>query len=321
MRRHLLLVAVAVAFTAGWPAAAQTYPAKTIRIIVAYPAGGGNDIIARAVGQRMTELLGQSVVVDNRGGAGGTVGAEIAAKAPADGYNLFMAAGAHALAPSLYARLPYDIIADFAPISLAARGSYLLAVHPSLPVRNVRELVVLAKACPGQLNFASSGVGAPPHLAGELFKSMAGVNLTHVAYKGDAPALVDLVGGHVEVAFMTLSATAPLVKAGKLRGLAVTGAKRSSAVPDLPTVAESGLPGYEMSTWWGLLAPAKTSPEIVTRLNATMVKIVGEEEFRKRLAELGMDAESMTPPQFAAFIREQTEKYAKVARAAGVKPE
>ena len=310
-----------VLMTGALDAAAQTYPVKPVRIIVAYPAGGANDIVARAVGTRMTETLGQPVVVDNRGGAGGTLGADVAAKAPADGYHLFMAAGAHALAPSLYLKLPYDIVSDFAPITIVARGAYLLAVHPSLPVKSVKDLIALAKARPGQLNFASSGVGAPPHLAGELFKAMAGVNLTHVAFKGDAPALIDLVGGHVELAFMTLSATAPLVKGGKLRGLAVTSSKRSSLTPELPTIAEAALPGYEMSTWWGLLAPAKTSNDIVTKLHAAVAKIIAEPEFRKRLADLGVEAESMTPQQFGAFVKEQKEKYAKLARTAGVKPE
>ena len=315
----LLVIAAAAAFSV--PGAAQTYPAKPIRIVVAYPAGGANDIIARAVGQRMSEMLGQPVIIDNRGGGGGTIGADIAAKSAADGYALFMAAGAHALAPSLYAKLPYDIVADFAPVSLAAKGAYLFAVHPSLPVKSVKELIAFARARPGQLNFASSGIGAPPHLAGELFKSMAGIEITHVAYKGDTPALIDLVGGHVEMAFMTLSATAPHVKSGKLRGLGVTSRKRSGMVPELPPIGEAGLPGYEMSTWWGLLAPAKTPPEIVSRLNATVVKIVGEPEFRQRLAAQGMDAESSTPEQFAAFIRSEKDKYAKLARAAGVKPE
>ena len=315
----LLVIAAAAAFSI--PGAAQTYPAKPIRIVVAYPAGGANDIIARAVGPRMSEMLGQPVIIDNRGGGGGTIGADIAAKSAADGYALFMAAGAHALAPSLYAKLPYDIVADFAPVSLAAKGAYLFAVHPSLPVKSVKELIAFARARPGQLNFASSGIGAPPHLAGELFKSMAGIEITHVAYKGDTPALIDLVGGHVEMAFMTLSATAPHVKSGKLRGLGVTSRKRSGMVPELPPIGEAGLPGYEMSTWWGLLAPAKTPPEIVSRLNATVVKIVGEPEFRQRLAAQGMDAESSTPEQFAAFIRSEKDKYAKLARAAGVKPE
>ena len=315
----LLVISAAAAFSIR--GAAQTYPAKPIRIVVAYPAGGANDIIARAVGQRMSEMLGQPVIIDNRGGGGGTIGADIAAKSAADGYALFMAAGAHALAPSLYAKLPYDIVADFAPVSLAAKGAYLFAVHPSLPVKSVKELIAFARARPGQLNFASSGIGAPPHLAGELFKSMAGIEITHVAYKGDTPALIDLVGGHVEMAFMTLSATAPHVKSGKLRGLGVTSRKRSGMVPELPPIGEAGLPGYEMSTWWGLLAPAKTPPEIVSRLNATVVKIVGEPEFRQRLAAQGMDAESSTPEQFAAFIRSEKDKYAKLARAAGVKPE
>ena len=321
MRPLLVSVIAAVAAAGSDAATAQTYPAKPIRIVVAYPAGGANDIIARAVGQRLSEVLGQPVIVDNRGGGGGTIGADLAAKSAPDGYALFMAAGAHALAPSLYAKLPYDIVADFAPISLTAKGAYLFAVHPSLPVRSVKELIAFARARPGQLNFASSGIGAPPHLAGELFKSMAAIDITHVAYKGDTPALIDLVGGHVEMAFMTLSATAPHVKTGKLRGLGVTSRKRSGLVPELPPIGEAGLPGYEMSTWWGLLAPARTPAEIVGKLNAAVARIVSEPEFVQRLSSQGMDAESSTPDQFAAFIRSEKDKYAKLARAAGVKPE
>jgi tripartite-type tricarboxylate transporter receptor subunit TctC len=321
MRSSIRIAAVLFGFLALTTAFAQNYPTRPIRVIVGYPAGGANDIIARAAGVRMSELLGQAIVVDNRGGGGGTIGADVVAKSPPDGYTLLMAAGAHALAPSLYLKLPYDIITDFAPISIVATGAYLCAVHPSLPVRSVKELNALAKARPGQLNFGSSGTGAPPHLSGELFNSMAGTKMTHVAYKGDAPALIDLIGGHIDLTFMTLSATAPYVISGKLRGLGVTGSRRSGMVPNLPTIAEAGLPGYEMTTWWGLLAPAKTPPDIVARLHDAVAKTVAENEFKSRLTAQGLDVESNTPEQFALFIKASKDKFSQLAKAAGVKPE
>ncbi len=303
-------------------AGAQNYPAKAVRIVVAYPAGGANDIVARVVGQKLNELIGANIVIDNRGGAGGTIGADVAAKAPPDGYTLLMAAGAHTLAPSLYAKLPYDIARDFAPISIAARSSYLLVVHPTVPARNVKELIALARAKPGALNYASSGVGAPPHLSGEMFNSLAGVKLSHVAYKGDAPALVDLLGGHVDLAFISISAASPYVKSGKLRALAVTSGQRTPVMPELPTIAEAGgIKDYDISTWWGLLAPAGTPNDIVTRLAATMAKIAAMSDIKSRFGEMGIEAASDTPEQFGTFIRSEIQKFARLARLAGVKPE
>ncbi|MGH8619346.1 MAG: tripartite tricarboxylate transporter substrate binding protein [Burkholderiales bacterium] len=301
---------------------AQTYPAKPIRVIVSYPAGGANDIVARAVGQKLAEMLGQSVVVDNRSGAGGTIGADVAAKSPPDGYTLLMAAGAHALAPSLYIKLPYDIAKDFAPVSLAAKSSYLLVVHPSVPAKSVKELVALAKARPGKLNYASSGVGAPPHLAAEMFGTMTGTTMTHVPYKGDTPAIADLLGGHVDLAFLAISATSPHIKAGKLRALAVTSAQRTSAMPELPTVAEAGgLKGYDISTWWGLLAPAGTPREAVDRVSQSVARIAAMPDIKERFTALGLDASANTPEQFSAFLKSEIEKFAKLAKLAGVKPE
>jgi tripartite-type tricarboxylate transporter receptor subunit TctC len=285
-------------------ASAQGYPGKPVRIIVSYPAGGANDIVARSVGQKMNELLGASIVVDNRSGAGGTIGADVAAKAPPDGYTLLMAAGAHALAPSLYVKLPYDIARDFAPISISAKSTYLLVVHPSVPANSVRELIALARAKPGGLNYASSGIGAPPHLAGEMFNTLAKVQMTHVAYKGDTPAIADLLGGHVDLAFLAVSATSPHIKAGKLKALAVTSAQRTPVMPELPTIAEAGgLKEFDISTWWGLLAPAGTPPDAVTKLAAAMAKIAALPDIKSRFGELGVEAAASTPGEFGAFIK------------------
>jgi tripartite-type tricarboxylate transporter receptor subunit TctC len=301
--------------------AQDAYPTKPIKIIVAYPAGGANDIVARAIAQELAPDLGQSVVIENKSGAAGTVGAEAAAKSPPDGYTLFMAAGAHTLAPSLYVSLPYDIVRDFQPVSLAATGTYLLVVHPSVPARSVKELIELAKAKPGTLNFASSGVGAPPHLAGVMFQKLAGVTLNHVPYRGDTPGIADLVAGHVQLAFLSIQPLIPQVKAGKLRALAITSGMRSPAIPDLPTIAESGLPGYDIGTWWGLLAPAKTPMPIVDRLAAAMRKATAVPSIRERFAVGGIAAQSNTPKEFAAMIKSEVGRYGELAAAAGVKPE
>ena len=314
----LLLIAVLIPSLA----AAQSYPAKPIRIIVSYPAGGANDIVARSVGQKLNELLGASIVVDNRSGAGGTIGADVAAKAPADGYTLLMAAGAHTLAPSLYIKMPYDIVRDFAPISISAKSTYLLVVHPSVPAHSVKELIALARATPGRFNYASSGVGAPPHLAGEMFNTLAKVQMVHVAYKGDTPAIADLLGGHVDLAFLAVSATSPHIKAGKLRALAVTGAQRTPVMPDLPTIAEAGgLKEFDISTWWGLLTPAGTPADAISKLSAAMAKIAAMPDIKTRFGELGVEAASDTPDQFGAFIKSEIQKFAKLAKLAGVKPE
>jgi len=303
-------------------ACAQVYPAKPVRIIVSYPAGGANDIVARSVGQKFSELFGAGFPIDNRSGAGGTIGADVAAKAPPDGYTLLMAAGAHTLAPSLYSKLPYDIARDFAPISISAKSAYLLVAHPSVPVNSVKELIALARAKPGVLNYASSGVGAPPHLSGEMFNSLANVKLTHVAYKGDAPAIIDLLGGHVDLAFISISAVSPYVKSGRLKALAVTSAQRTPVMPDLPTIAEAGgLTEFDISTWWGLLAPAGTPADTVNKLSAAMAKVVGMPDIKARFSELGVEAAADTPEQFGAFIKSEIQKFAKLAKLAGVKPE
>jgi len=301
--------------------AQDAYPSKPVKIIVAYPAGGANDIVARAIGQELAQDLAQAVVIENRSGAAGTIGADAAAKSPPDGYTLFMAAGAHTLAPSLHAKLPYDIVRDFAPVSLAALGTYLLVVHPSVPAKSVKELIELAKAKPGALNFASSGAGAPPHLAGVMFQKLAGVTLNHVPYRGDTPAINDLMAGHVQLAFLSIQPLIPQVKAGTLRALAITSGKRSAAVPDLPTVAESGLPGYDIGTWWGLLAPAETPRPIVDRLATAMRKATAVPSVKERFAAGGNVAQSNSPEEFAAMIKSEVGRYRELASAAGVKPE
>ena len=313
----ILLFALAAA-----PALAQdAYPTKPVKIIVAYPAGGANDIVARAIGQELAQELGQPMVIENKSGAAGVIGADAAAKSAPDGYTLFMAAGAHTLAPSLHKSLPYDIVRDFQPISLAALGTYLLVVHPSVPAKSVKELIELAKANPGKLNFASSGAGAPPHLAGVMFQKLAGVELNHIPYRGDTPAITDLMAGQVQLAFLSIQPLIPQVKAGTLRALAITSGKRSAAVPELPTVAESGLPGYDIGTWWGLLAPAKTPRPIVDRLAAAMRKATAVPSVKERFAAGGNTAQSSLPDEFAAMIKSEVERYRELASAAGVKPE
>ena len=300
----------------------QTYPSKAIRLVVPFPPGGVTDLLARLVGPKMAELLGQPVVVDNRGGAGGTIGANNAAKSPADGYTLLIMAGGHTLAPNLYAKLPYDVVKDFAPITILVKTIYLLVLHPSVPAKSVKELIATAKARPGTLSYASAGVGNLGHLSAEMFSAMANIQMTHVPYKGDNPAVADLLGGQVDLGFFATSVTAPHIKARKLRALAVTSAQRSSLMPDVPAMAETGgLEGYDISSWLGVVAPAGTPAEIVSRLNSTMAKIVTSPDFKERFSVLGFEPVVNTPEQFSAFIRTEVEKFAKLAKLAGIKPE
>jgi len=302
-------------------APAQSYPSRPIRLIAPSSPGSGVDIVARIVGQKLSENLKQQVVIDNRAGAGANLGAEIAAKAAPDGYTLFMGTPAHAINTSLYRRLNYDIVKDFSPISLVTTGQYVLVAHPSLPVRNVKELIALARARPGQLNFASAGNGNATHLAGELFKSLARLNIVHVPYKGTGPALTDLIGGQVQLMFANLTAGLPHIKSGKLRALAVTGTARSPAAPDIPTMIESGVPGYTVTSWYGILAPAATSQEIITRLNGEIAKVMRSPDMKSRLAGEGAEPTSSTPAEFAAFIKAEIEKWGKVIRGAGIRIE
>jgi tripartite-type tricarboxylate transporter receptor subunit TctC len=291
-------------------------------MIVPFPPGGPNDILGRVVAQKLSEQLGQQVVIDNRGGAGGIIGAELAARAVADGYTLLFGGTASlAINPSLHKKLPYDPLRDFAAVSLVGTAPSLLTVHPSLPVKNVKDLIDLAKARPGQLNFVSAGVGTPPHLAGELFKNMTGIDMVHVPYKGGGPALTDLLAGQVGIYFSGISSVLPYVREGRLRGLAVTSAKRTAVMPDMPTIAESGLPGYEVGNWYAIVAPAATSRAIITQLNREIIRALTEPGVKKRFVELAADPVGSTPDALTAYNRSEIAKWASVIKSSGIKPE
>jgi tripartite-type tricarboxylate transporter receptor subunit TctC len=319
MARGCAIVGLAlVAAAAAW-GAEQRYPTKPIRLIVAYPAGGPSDIIGRTAAQRVGEQLGAAMVVENRAGAGGNVGFEYVAKAAPDGYTLLLAAGAMTIAPSIYPKLGYDVVRDLAPISLVADSTFVLVLHPAVPAKSVKELIALARARPGVLNVASAGLGSPPHLSAELFQSMTKAKLVHVPYKGATPALVGLLGGEVDLYFGGISSAAPHVKSGRLRGLAVTGRKRSIALPELPTLDESGLKGFDISTWFGLMAPAGTPADIIGRLNAATVKAVALPEMRETLLGLGFEPVSNTPAEFAAHVKEELKKFASIVKTSGAR--
>ncbi len=319
--RLLSLVLFAAVFASATGAAlAQSYPNKPIRFIVPYTAGGASDILARAIGQKLTESWGQQVVVDNRGGGGAIIGTELAAKAAPDGYTIFMgASGPLGINPSLHSKLPYDPVKDFAPVTLVAGIPLIMVANNSVPAMSVQELIALAKSKPGHLNMASPGNGTSQHLAGELFKTMAGINLTHIPYKGSAQAVIGLLGGEVSVLFDSLLSSLPHVKAGRLKGLAVTGARRFPAAPDLSTIAESGVPGYEATGWVGVLVPARTANEIVTKLNTEIIKILQMPDIKERLSSLGAEPSGSTPEQFAAYIKAEIIKWAKVVKESGAR--
>ncbi len=319
-----LAIALLPSWVAGAPAAStgsgQAYPDKPIRVIVPVPAGGTPDVVARMVAPGLSSLLGQQLVIDNRGGAGGLIGAELAAKAVPDGYTLFFSSpGSLTILPHLQKQVAYDALKDFAPVSLVSIGPFLLITHPSVPAKTVKELIALARLEPGKLNYASAGSGAANHLAMELFKSMAGVNITHVPYKGAPQAVTDLIGGYVNLMFNSIPPVLQHIKAGRLRLLGVASARRSPQLPDVPTISEAGVPGYEAITWFGLLAPAKTPRQIVARLNAALVKVVHSPEMKSQLELLGYDPVGGSPQEFAAFIRAESEKYAKVVKLSGAK--
>jgi len=303
------------------PAAAETYPDRPITLVVPYPAGGGNDVLARLVAEKMAASLGGSIVVENRGGAGGTIATRQVAKSAPDGYTLLIATSSLAINPSLYPNVGYDPRQDFAPIGLIASSSNVVLVHPSLPARSIAELIALARERPGKLDFASTGSGSSVHLAAELFASMAGVKLNHVPYRGSAPALTDLIGGHVALMFATLPPAVGLVRDGKVRALAVTGPKRSSAFPDLPTVAEAGLPGYEAVLHYGLVAAAGTPRPIIDRLNAALHEGLNDAGLRARLATEGAEPLASTPEEYAADIDREEIKWSKIVRESGAKGE
>jgi tripartite-type tricarboxylate transporter receptor subunit TctC len=317
----LLLTLLAVGPGVSGLAGAQEYPNRPIRFIVPYPPGGGTDVVARILNESLAIELRQPIVVENRGGAAGNVGTDIAAKAPADGYNVLFTLSSHTINPKLYDKLPFDVEKDFVPISLAALIPQILVVHPSVPASNVKELIALAKANPGKLNYASVGTGSPGHIAGELFKLRAGVDIVHVPYKGGGPAVIDTIGGQVQLLFVSMPAAWQHVKAGKLKAIAVTSAKRSVAAPDVPTVAESGIPDYVVDSWYGALAPAKTPPAAVARLNAAFAKVLENPQIRERLLAQGAEAAPSTPAEFDRVIRDELQKWEYVIRAANIKPE
>ena len=322
MVRSFIRAVGVVAFAAlATVASAQPYPSKPIRIVVPFPAGGTTDILARAVAAKLSETTGQPAVVDNRPGAGGNIGAELVAKSAPDGYTFLMGTvGTHAINPGLYAKMPYDHVKDFAPVILVAGVPNVLVVNPALPVNSVQELIAYIKANPGKVNFASSGSGTSIHLSGELFKTMTGLQMTHVPYKGSAPALQDLVGGQVQIMFDNLPSSLALIKGGKLKALAVTSAERSSALPDVPTVAEAGLPGFEASSWFGLLAPAGTPKEAIAKINGEVAKWLATPEAKEKLASQGAIAASgLTPEDFQKHIASETTKWAKVVKESGAK--
>ena len=298
---------------------APPYPTRPIRLIVANPPGGGTDIFARALGQKLSESFRQSVVVDNRGGASETLGADIAAKAAPDGYTLIMLSSTHTITPSILATVPYDPVQDFAPVSQATLSPYLMGVHPSVPAKSVKEFIALARSKPSELNYASGGSGTAPHLASELLKVSTGIKLVHVPYKGGGPAVVALVSGEAGMLFNSLPAMLPQVKAGRIRALAVSSARRSPAVPELPTVAESGVPGFDVINWYGMAAPAKTPQPIVVKLHAEIVRLLQTPDLRARLANDGTDPVGSTPEEFTGFMKAEISKWARVVKASGAR--
>ena len=299
---------------------AHAYPDRPLRLIVPFPPGGGNDILARAVGQRLAESIGQQVVVDNRGGAGGIVGAELAAKSVPDGYTLLLGSlGSLAHNPALRPQLPYDPVRDFSPVTLLANSAFILVVNPSLPAKSVGEFIALAKAKPGSLNYASAGQGSSLHMTGEIFKATTGVDIVHVAYKGTAPALTELMAGQVQASFSTMPPALPHVKTGKLRALAVTTAKRALAAPDVPTVAEAGVPGFQVSNWQGIVAPSKTPAAIIEKLNRDMLATLKLPAMMDLLNAQGLEPAGGTPAQFSALIESEIAKYKAVVKTAGIR--
>jgi tripartite-type tricarboxylate transporter receptor subunit TctC len=316
---HRIAALACLAALAGAAAHAQQYPSKPVRLVVGYPPGGAVDAIARVLAQPLGQAFGQQFVIENRGGASGIIGADVTAKSPPDGYTLIVLSGTHTVNPSLYKKLPYDTERDFAAISMLASSAYILVVHPSLPVKSVRELIAFAKKNRGQINYASSGNAGMPHLSGELFKVKSGIEMTHIPYKGSAAVTTAVLSGEVPIMFSNLISTMPQVQAGRFRALGVTGLARIAAAPDVPTIAEAGLPGYEVVGWYGFMAPANTPAEIINRLSAQTAKALQAPEVLKRFANEGIDAVGSTPEAFAKVIREDIVKWGEVVRQSGAK--
>lgn len=317
-----LVSAVAATSTLTLPAVAQPYPSKPIKIIVPFAPGGPNDILGRIVGQKLNELWGHPVVIENRGGAGGTIGVDAGAKSPADGYTLVVGGSSNlAVAPGLYSKLPYDPLRDLMPVTNLAIVPYVLAVNPRVPAQSVRELVLIAKSKRQLLSYGSSGVGSMSHLAAELFKAATGADIVHVPYKGTAPSLTDVIAGQIDMMFADLAAVAPHEQAGKLRLLAAAGSKRSAAVPQLPTMAQAGVKGYAVDTWFGVVAPAGVPKDIITKLNTAIVSGLRTPEVKQRFDQLGYEAIGDTPEQFGATIKSDIDKFRRVIKSAGIKAE
>jgi tripartite-type tricarboxylate transporter receptor subunit TctC len=314
-----LVAAFCVLLAAGLAAHAGAFPDKPVRLVVPFPAGGSTDIIGRTLGQKLSELWGQPVVIDNRPGGSTIIGTDLVAKSAPDGYTLLVTTAPFTIVPSLIDKLSYDPTKDFQPITLINTTPLVVVVNPSVPAKSVKELIALAKARPGALNFGSAGSGGSNHLAGELFNAMAGVKMVHVPYKGNAPALNDLVGGHVDVVFNGLTSAIPLIKAGKLRPLAVTSLNRAGALPDMPTLDEAGLKGFQAVAWNGLSAPARTPKEVIARINADVLRVLHSPELAERLKAEGSDPVGNSPEQFAVFLREETAKWSKVIKFANIK--
>ncbi len=312
------LALAALALTA--PVMAQDYPSKPVRLIIPFPPGGSNDVVGRMIALQLSDRLGKQVVVDNRGGAGGVIGSEAAANSVPDGYTLLIISIAHAVSPWLY-KLNYDPIKSFVPVSILASGTNVLVVHPDLPVHSVGELIALAKQKPGELNYASAGIGSFQHLGGELFKLLAGVNIVHVPYKGGGPAMTDVVGGHTKIMFSSLVQTSGFVLNGQLRALGTGGAHRSPVLPDVPTIAEAGVPGYEANNWWGVVAPAGTPPAIVEKLHKEISAVQNSEQTKKQFATEGAEIVQMSSAEFGAFMASEMAKWERVVKESGIKAE
>ena len=326
--KHTACLAVIVAVTVATSAIAQSapaaanYPTKPIRLVITYPPGGNTDLVGRAVSQKLTEAWGQQVIVDNRGGAGGVLGTVIAKQAAPDGYTLLLGTSAGMiLNPLLMAKIPYEPFQDFAPVSLVIVLPQLLVVHPGLAARNIKDFIALAKAKPGQLNFGSSGVGTPNHLGGEMLKAMAGINIVHVPYKGGAASITDLIAGQVQLVISSAPSVVPHVRSNRLRPLAIGSAKRSPALPEVPTVAESGVPGYEYTTWYGIFVPAKTPAPIAAKLNAEIMRMLADPQMVQRFQSQGGDPASSTPAELTTYMKQETARWQRVIKTAGIRIE